>query len=57
MKYADTGTKNFIVWPSKEDIQETMTPAFKIHYPNCRVIIDICFSRDTIYRFDIHTSF
>ncbi|XP_053596483.1 uncharacterized protein LOC128668185 [Microplitis demolitor] len=33
-------TKNFIFWSSKEDVQETMPPAFKIHYPNCRVIID-----------------
>ena len=36
-------TKNFIVLPSKEDIQETMISAFKIHYPNCRVIIVIDF--------------
>ena len=50
-------TKNFIVWPSKDDIQETMTLAFKIHYLNCRVIIGIDFSRDNIFRFDIHTSF
>lgn len=33
-------TQNFIFWPNKEDIQETMPPSFKIHYPNCRVIID-----------------
>ena len=50
-------TKNFIIWPSKENIQETMTPAFKIHYPNCRVIIGIYFSKGNIFRFDIHTSF
>lgn len=33
-------TVNYIFWPSKEDIQETMPPSFKVHYPNCRVIID-----------------
>ncbi|KAK9884612.1 hypothetical protein WA026_007452 [Henosepilachna vigintioctopunctata] len=33
-------TVNYIFWPSREDIQETMPPSFKVHYPNCRVIID-----------------
>ncbi|XP_046623802.1 uncharacterized protein LOC124306811 [Neodiprion virginianus] len=32
--------KNFIFWPSKVAVQTTLPEAFKIHYPNTRVIID-----------------
>ena len=32
--------RKYLEWPSKEAVQETMPPAFKLHAPNCRVIID-----------------
>lgn len=33
-------TRNFVFWPSKNMVQYSMPRAFKLHYPNCRVIID-----------------
>lgn len=33
-------TKDYIFWPSKYTVQKFLPPAFKIHYPNTRVIID-----------------
>lgn len=35
-----SATKNYIFWPDKEIIQDTMPIAFKIHYSDCRCIID-----------------
>lgn len=32
--------KNFVYWPQKEVVQETMPSVFKPDYANCRVIID-----------------
>ncbi|XP_063236328.1 uncharacterized protein LOC134538769 [Bacillus rossius redtenbacheri] len=31
---------NYVFWPSRESIMETMPAIFKRKYPNCRVIID-----------------
>ncbi|KAF0698440.1 Uncharacterized protein FWK35_00035599 [Aphis craccivora] len=33
-------TKNFIFWPDKYSITQTLPNSFKINYPNCRYIID-----------------
>lgn len=33
-------TSEFIFWPSKKTIQETLPEAFKINFPECRCIID-----------------
>lgn len=33
-------TKDWIIFPSKNAIQDTMPSSFKAHYPNCRIIID-----------------
>ncbi|CAI6375069.1 unnamed protein product [Macrosiphum euphorbiae] len=33
-------TKNFIFWPDKYSITQTLPNSFKINYPNCRCIID-----------------
>lgn len=33
-------TKNYVFWPSKYTVKKFLPPAFKIHYPNTRVIID-----------------
>lgn len=35
-----SNTKSFIFWPSKQSIISTLPMAFKLHYPNCRAIID-----------------
>ncbi|XP_065304320.2 uncharacterized protein [Dermacentor albipictus] len=36
----NVATKSWVYWPSRNVIQSTMPPAFKEHYPSCRVIID-----------------
>ena len=33
-------TADWIVWPTKREIQETMPTCFKVNYPSCRGIID-----------------
>lgn len=35
-----SNTKSFVFWPSKQTIISTLPKAFKLHYPNCRAIID-----------------
>lgn len=35
-----TGCQNFVFWPQKEVVQETMPACFKPDYEKCRVIID-----------------
>ncbi|KAF0726340.1 Uncharacterized protein FWK35_00020803, partial [Aphis craccivora] len=35
-----SNTKSFIFWPSKQTIISTLPMTFKLHYSNCRAIID-----------------
>lgn len=32
--------KDAVIWPSREEVQETMPAALKTHYPRCRLIMD-----------------
>lgn len=40
LNYLSVACKNFVFWPSKGAIVNTMPTVFKEEYPNCRVIID-----------------
>lgn len=32
--------QNYVFWPARNIVSQTMPDAFKVNYPNCRVIID-----------------
>ncbi len=40
LQVLSSATKSWIIWPSKEMVQETMPTCFKQFYSDCRVIID-----------------
>lgn len=40
LNYLVIRCKNFVFWPSKDAVTETMPAAFKLDYANCRIIID-----------------
>lgn len=41
LDFLATACRNFVFWPEREILQETMPSVFKPEYSNCRIIIDL----------------